>query len=76
MICIGTCSWTEKTLMKSGAFYPRGVRTAELRGLSTKKILTANLTKVLNIMNQSGIRITNKVRCFVQKVYDKEKVHN
>lgn len=31
MIRVGTCSWTEKTLIKSGEFYPRGVRTAEER---------------------------------------------
>jgi uncharacterized protein YecE (DUF72 family) len=31
MIRVGTCSWTEKTLVKSGAFYPRGVRSAEER---------------------------------------------
>ncbi len=28
---VGTCSWTEKTLVESGAFYPQGVRTAEER---------------------------------------------
>lgn len=31
MIHIGTCSWTEKTLIQSGEFYPREVRTAEGR---------------------------------------------
>jgi uncharacterized protein YecE (DUF72 family) len=31
MIRIGTCSWTEKTLIKSGEFYPNTVRTAEGR---------------------------------------------
>lgn len=31
MIRVGTCSWTEKTLVKSGAFYPRGTRSAEER---------------------------------------------
>ena len=31
MIHIGTCSWTEKTLIQSGEFYPRTVRTAEGR---------------------------------------------
>jgi uncharacterized protein YecE (DUF72 family) len=31
MIHIGTCSWTEKTLIQSGEFYPRAVRTAEGR---------------------------------------------
>ncbi len=31
MIRVGTCSWTEKTLIKSGEFYPRESRTAEDR---------------------------------------------
>ena len=31
MIRIGTCSWTEKTLIQSGEFYPKNVRTAEAR---------------------------------------------
>jgi uncharacterized protein YecE (DUF72 family) len=31
MIHIGTCSWTEKTLIKSGEFYPGAVKTAEDR---------------------------------------------
>jgi uncharacterized protein YecE (DUF72 family) len=31
MIRIGTCSWTEKTLIQSGEFYPKQVRTAESR---------------------------------------------
>jgi uncharacterized protein YecE (DUF72 family) len=31
LIHIGTCSWTEKTLIQSGEFYPREVRTAEGR---------------------------------------------
>jgi len=31
MIHIGTCSWTEKTLIQSREFYPRGVKTAEGR---------------------------------------------
>jgi uncharacterized protein YecE (DUF72 family) len=31
MIRIGTCSWTEKTLIKSGEFYPKEARTAEDR---------------------------------------------
>jgi uncharacterized protein YecE (DUF72 family) len=31
MIHIGTCSWTEKTLIRSGEFYPKSVRTAEGR---------------------------------------------
>lgn len=31
MIYIGTCSWTEKTLIHSGEFYPKNVRTAEGR---------------------------------------------
>ena len=31
MIQIGTCSWTEKTLLQSGEFYPPGVKTAEQR---------------------------------------------
>jgi uncharacterized protein YecE (DUF72 family) len=31
MIRIGTCSWTEKTLIQSGEFYPAGVKTAEGR---------------------------------------------
>ncbi|RPI37652.1 MAG: DUF72 domain-containing protein [Nitrospiraceae bacterium] len=31
MIRIGSCSWTEKTLIQSGEFYPKDVRTAELR---------------------------------------------
>ncbi len=31
MILIGTCSWTEKTLIKSGEFYPKEVKTAEGR---------------------------------------------
>lgn len=31
MIRTGTCSWTEKTLIRSGEFYPKGVSTAEAR---------------------------------------------
>jgi uncharacterized protein YecE (DUF72 family) len=31
MIRTGTCSWAEKSLIASGDFYPRGVRTAEER---------------------------------------------
>ena len=31
MIRIGTCTWTEKTLIQSGEFYPGDVRTAEGR---------------------------------------------
>jgi uncharacterized protein YecE (DUF72 family) len=31
MIRVGTCSWTEKTLLQSKEFYPRGVSTAEAR---------------------------------------------
>lgn len=31
MIRIGTCSWTEKTLIQSGLFYPKTVRTADSR---------------------------------------------
>ena len=31
MIRIGTCSWTEKTLIQSGEFYPGDVKTAEGR---------------------------------------------
>jgi uncharacterized protein YecE (DUF72 family) len=31
MIHIGTCSWTEKTLIKSREFYPKEVKTAEGR---------------------------------------------
>jgi len=31
MINIGTCSWTEKTLIQSGDFYPKEIRTAEGR---------------------------------------------
>lgn len=31
MIRIGTCSWTEKSLIQSGEFYPKNVRTAESR---------------------------------------------
>jgi len=31
MIRVGTCSWTEKTLIQSGEFYPSGVKTAEGR---------------------------------------------
>jgi uncharacterized protein YecE (DUF72 family) len=31
MIHAGTCSWTEKTLLQSGEFYPQEVRTAEDR---------------------------------------------
>jgi uncharacterized protein YecE (DUF72 family) len=31
MIRIGTCSWTEKTLIQSGLFYPKAVRTSESR---------------------------------------------
>ncbi|GAB4389111.1 MAG: DUF72 domain-containing protein [Thermodesulfovibrionales bacterium] len=31
MIRVGMCSWTEKTLIKSGGFYPRGVSSAEDR---------------------------------------------
>jgi uncharacterized protein YecE (DUF72 family) len=28
---VGTCSWTEKALIESGEFYPKGVRTPEAR---------------------------------------------
>lgn len=31
MIHVGTCSWTENTLIQSGEFYPRTVKTAEGR---------------------------------------------
>jgi len=31
MIQTGTCSWTEKTLIQSGEFYPKSVKTAEGR---------------------------------------------
>ncbi len=31
MITVGTCSWTEKTLIQSGEFYPRNIKTAEGR---------------------------------------------
>jgi len=31
MIEIGSCSWTEKTLIRSGEFYVKGIRTAEER---------------------------------------------
>ncbi|NWF75825.1 MAG: DUF72 domain-containing protein [Nitrospirae bacterium] len=31
MIHVGTCSWTEKTLIQSGEFYPKEARTAESR---------------------------------------------
>jgi uncharacterized protein YecE (DUF72 family) len=31
MIRIGTCSWSEKTLVQSGVFYPAEARTAEAR---------------------------------------------
>jgi len=31
MISIGTCSWTEKTLIQSGEFYPKEVKTSEDR---------------------------------------------
>ncbi len=31
MIRVGTCSWTEKSLIQSGEFYPKNVRTAEAR---------------------------------------------
>jgi uncharacterized protein YecE (DUF72 family) len=31
MIHVGTCSWTEKTLLQSGEFYPGAARTAEDR---------------------------------------------
>ncbi len=31
MIRVGTCSWTEKTLIQSGEFYPKTVKTAEER---------------------------------------------
>jgi uncharacterized protein YecE (DUF72 family) len=31
MIRIGTCSWTEKTLVKSSEFYPKEIRTAKDR---------------------------------------------
>jgi uncharacterized protein YecE (DUF72 family) len=31
MIHTGTCSWTEKSLIQSGEFYPKSVRTAESR---------------------------------------------
>ncbi|RPI68009.1 MAG: DUF72 domain-containing protein [Geobacteraceae bacterium] len=31
MIHVGSCSWTEKTLIQSGEFYPKSVRTAESR---------------------------------------------
>jgi uncharacterized protein YecE (DUF72 family) len=31
MIQVGTCSWAEKSLIQSGEFYPKTVRTAEAR---------------------------------------------
>jgi uncharacterized protein YecE (DUF72 family) len=31
MVHVGTCSWTEKTLLQSGEFYPKGITTAEAR---------------------------------------------
>lgn len=31
MIRVGTCSWTEKSLIQSGEFYPRNIRTPESR---------------------------------------------
>jgi uncharacterized protein YecE (DUF72 family) len=31
MILTGTCSWTEKTLIQSGEFYPKNTKTAEAR---------------------------------------------
>lgn len=31
MIHVGTCSWTEKSLIKSGEWYPKTARTAEAR---------------------------------------------
>ncbi|MDA8239243.1 MAG: DUF72 domain-containing protein [Nitrospiraceae bacterium] len=31
LIRIGTCSWTEKSLIQSGEFYPKNVKTAESR---------------------------------------------
>ena len=31
MVHIGTCSWTEKSLIQSGEFYPQDVKTAEER---------------------------------------------
>ncbi len=31
MIHVGTCSWTEKTLVQSKEFYPKGISTAEAR---------------------------------------------
>jgi uncharacterized protein YecE (DUF72 family) len=31
MINLGTCSWTEKTLIQSGEFYPGSIKTAERR---------------------------------------------
>jgi uncharacterized protein YecE (DUF72 family) len=31
VIHVGTCSWTEKTLIKSGEFYPKDAKTAESR---------------------------------------------
>lgn len=31
MIRVGTCSWTEKTLVQSGEFYPKEAKTAEAR---------------------------------------------
>jgi uncharacterized protein YecE (DUF72 family) len=31
MIQVGTCSWTEKSLIQSGEFYPKTVNTAEFR---------------------------------------------
>ncbi|MCX8028208.1 MAG: DUF72 domain-containing protein, partial [Thermodesulfovibrionales bacterium] len=31
MIHIGLCSWTEKTLIESGEFYPKDIKTSEAR---------------------------------------------
>jgi len=31
MISVGSCSWTEKSLIKSGEFYPGGIKSAEDR---------------------------------------------
>lgn len=31
MIHVGTCAWTEKSLIQSNEFYPKNIRTAEAR---------------------------------------------
>ncbi|MGB9715358.1 MAG: hypothetical protein ACPL1G_02955 [Thermodesulfovibrionales bacterium] len=58
MISIGTCSWTEKTLIRSGEFYPKDIRTAEGR----LRYRHAKTTYVMFNNCHGGFAIKNALR--------------